>query len=214
MGKILKMKKEILLLFVCLLVIENIRGQLYETKDTIYQLTVNDTRIYQILDSVSVKEQSQTYFTDTSLSIFMDITFCSDSNCVEFGKMFVVDIYFRETAAVHFKNLMGVFTYRGSNVFVEISQAPFVVFHYLFSDYKYPYPELQRMIDWQKKFPQQFTMFRKDDSKIQVFNFGWDIGLEIDVIYGGSYNFYRSRYLYDQDKFNFIDYKLLRKSTF
>ena len=207
------MKKKILLLSVCLLVIGNIRGQSYETKDTIYQLTVNDTRIYQILDSVSVKEQSQTYFTDTSLSIFMDITFCSDSNCVEFGKIFVVDIYFRETAAVHFKNLMGVFTYLGRNVFVETFQAPFVVFRDLFSDHKYPYPELQGMIDWQKNFPQQFTMLKKDD-RVQVHNIVWDIGLEIDVIYGRYYNFYRSRYLYDQDKFHFIDYTILQKSTF
>ncbi len=175
------MKKEILLLSVCLLVIGNIWGQSYETDDTIYQLTVNDIRIYQILDSVSVKEQSQTYFTDTSLSIFMDITFCSDSNCVEFGKIFVVDIYFNETAAVHFKNLMGVFTYRGRNVFVETSQAPFVVFHDLFPYQNHQYPELQRMIDWQKIFPQQFTMLKKDD-RVQVFNIVWDIGLEIDVI--------------------------------
>ena len=207
------MKKEILFLSVCLLVIGNTRGQSYETKDTIYQLTVNDTRIYQILDSVSVKEQSQTYFTDTSLSIFMDITFCSDSNCVEFGKIFVVDIYFRETAAVHFENLMGVFTYRGRNVFVETFQAPFVVFRDLFPYQNYPYPELQGMIDWQKNFPQQFTMLKKDD-RVQVLNIVWDIGLEIDVIYGRYYNFYRSRYLYDQDKFHFIDYKLLGKSTF
>ena len=204
------MKKEILLLSICLLVFGNIRGQSYETKDTIYQLTVNDPRIDQILDSVSVKEKSQTYFTDTSLSIFMDITFCSDSNCVEFGKIFVVDIYFRETAAVHFKKPVGVFSYKGFNVFVETFQAPFVVFRDLFSNYNYPYPELQRMIYWQKKFPQQFTMFKKDNNRIQVFNFVWDIGFEIDVIYGRYYNFYRSRYLYDHDEFHFIDYRFLK----
>jgi len=206
--------KNFLFLFVFFLVIEESFGQSYATCDTVYQLTVNETSIYQILDSVCEREKLQPYFTDTSLSIYVDVTFCSDSNCIEFGKIFVVDIYFRETAAVSLEKPMGIFSYRDFNVFVKTHQAPFVVFRNLFPYYDYPHPELQSLVYWQKELPRQFTMLSTDDSKIQVFNFFWDNELAIDVIYGGEYIFYRSRYIYDNDKSQFVDYKPIEKSTY
>lgn len=206
--------KKFLLLFVFFLVIEELLGQSYATKDSVSQLTVNETTIYQILDDVYEREKFQPYFTDTLLSIYMDVFFCSDSNCIEFGKIFVVDICFRETAAVYLEKPIGVFSYRGFNIFVNTYRAPFVVFRDLFPSHNYSHPELQSTVYWQKEFPRQFTMLKKNDSKTRRFNFFWNNELAIDVIYGGVYIFHRSRYIYDQDKFYFIDYKPIEKSTF
>lgn len=207
--------KNLLFLLFFFLIFEESLGQSYETWDTVCPLTVNDIRIYQILDSVCEKEKSQTYFTDTSLSIYMDITFCYDSNHIELGKVFVVDVYFRETAAVYFEQPIGVFAYRGFNVFVEIHQAPFVVFCDLFPYINCPHPEPQIITIYrQKEFPKEFIMLKKNDNKSQVFNFVWDFELEINVIYGGDYIFNRSRYTYDQGKFHFIDHKPIERSTF
>lgn len=207
--------KNFLFLLFFFLVFECSFGQSHITRDTVFLLTVNDDRIYQVLDSVCEKEKKQTYFTDTSLSIYMDITFCYDSNHIELGKVFVVDVYFRETAAVYFEQPIGVFAYRGFNVFVEIHRAPFVVFCDLFPYINCPHPEPQMITIYrQEEFPKEFIMLKKNDNKSQVFTIVWNFELEINVIYGGDYIFNRSRYTYDQGKFHFIDYKPIKRSTF
>ena len=205
----IKMKK-IFLLSVLTLIIGYILGQskyhVEYDESEICQLTVNDERIYQLLDTFCELEKLQPYYMDTNFSLHITIYFESDSNYAEFGNVFFAMIKFEETVPIVGAFNIGFFLYKNTNVFVTILQT-----HW--SEYKdilpidpnsrlADYPVVNRLME----FPEQFHEFNINCNKTKVFYSPRDLYFEDGMNWEEKYNTNKIWFTHDKNGFHFYGY--------
>lgn len=203
--------KKTLIVLVLLLVIAKICGQSLKEEDVLEHsfsiLSVGDKLIYQTLDSVLEKERSQPYYTDSTLSLYMNFFFCTDSSCNPIHDVFLVDIGFSETyLALEQYIARGYFHYHGFNVFVSAYIAPAFVFQNYITINNYSSAVHCDAICPLKEFPQGFTMLREDDSSSTVPPEIWNKVVENNIMEDSRYDFYHSLYLHHHDTLRLIMY--------
>lgn len=204
------MKKSLIVL-VLLLAKAKLWGQSLKEGDILEHsfsiLSVEDELIYQTLDSVLEKERSQPYYTDSTLSLYMNFFFCTDSSFNPIPDVFFVDMGFSETyLALEQYIAIFYFHYHGFNVFASAYLAPAFVFQNYITINNYPSAVHCDAICPLKEFPQGFTMLRVDDSSSTVPPEIWNNVVGNNIMEDSKYDFYHSLYLYHHDTLRLIMY--------